>query len=256
MSDLYYDNYHEGEEEAPPPPPRGSAKHVRKLVIKIFAYGSIILLYGFFIFRMCGTSAPADIIRYSWTPQAIEAFFDEDVDFGIYSIALRTFQDSEGRIHRMEGINRFGHTLDGSFRVNNILVTPVLEQFQFTLRFTNRAVDYIVEHFEGDANREGELLLFTLTTGHDSDDLIFSDYIFRSAQRSRYNYRRLAFHGINLEDIDRLYLNIHYIGDVDHDAPFLSMVVYDSYLPLRPYRIGNRDANLPADEWERIVASG
>jgi len=254
MSDIYYDNYHEGEEEAPPPPPRGSAKHIRKLVRKIIIIGVLVGLYGIFIFRMCATSAPADIIRYSWTQEAVDAFFDDDVDFSVYSHRLGSFLDDEGRLIRIESINRcfvYGHVLDGHFRINNILITPVLEQIQFTLRFTNRAVEYFVDFYNGDQNREGESLFFTLTTGHESEDLIFSDYVFRSAQRSRYNYRRLAFHGINLDDIGRLYLNIHYIGDVDHNNPYLSMVVFDSHLPLREYRIGHRDADLPADVWKR-----
>jgi len=254
MSDIYYDSYNEGQEEEYKSP-RGSLGWTIKLIFKIIAAILILGTLGILFTRMILARPPADIIRFHWTDAAIAAFDSEDENFRVYSHTLQSYTiDTDGGLLTipLSGRNRSNiREIDGHFVISNILYTPMLSQLQFTFRFTSSSLNFIEEFFRVEHTGQGSPLWFTLS--HEPAGAPITDFYYRQLEHNRYTYLRILFYGINLENVDRLYLNIHHINAINHHRPFMSMCIYDSFLTLDPYVIFSRDTSREADTFRSSV---
>ena len=271
MNDIYYDTYTEGPEEEQSSP-RGSVGWTVKVIFKIIFTVLILGILGILFTRMILARPPADIIRFHWTADSIAAFDSGDEDFRVYSHTLRNYIIEVERgenIHvalsgrnRTRNPNGTQHIIDGHFVISNIHYVPMFSQFQFTFRYTDIAADYIRDFFDTVHPTEDSPLWFTLSTepggepiptaGSTPSSQTFG-YYYRQTERGRYTYQRIIFDGINLENVDRLYLNIHHVNAIDHEYPFMSMCIFDSHLGLDEYVIFRRDTTRGPDDFRRSV---
>ncbi|MCL2213323.1 MAG: hypothetical protein FWB93_05795 [Oscillospiraceae bacterium] len=256
MSDIYYAGYNEGEDEEIKSP-RGSFIWTIKLIFKTLAAIIILGTLGILLVRMILARPPADIIRFHWTEAAIAAFDGDDESFRVYRHTLRSYTidtESGPMVVPISGTARSEvREIDGHIVVRSILYTPMLTQLQFTFSYTTTALNYIESFFDV-GHQEGELPLWFTLSPTPGGTPPFTGFYYRKLQHNRYTYVRILFYGINLEEVDRLYLNVHHVNAIDHSLPFMSMRIYDNNLPLDEYAIVSRDTSRGADGFEQAIA--
>ena len=137
----------------------------------------------------------------------------------------------------------FAMTSDGTFTVTNLRWIAAAGQLQLTVRYNDSLAREIEDEFSLGAEPEGEYLTFAVR-----DDLgtVYTAFEYITDDVFVYNYRRLAFDGINLDRCQTLRLEAYYVGYVDYNsssAPLNTLVIYDASQGLEQYEL--KDSELP-----------
>lgn len=229
--------------------PRQKMKKKKTLAGRIVRWIVVLLIlfvYLFLMFRIFVMSDTKTAKTFIWTDGTVAAYNADPSAFKAYT------QDNSYVRYDPDTKDTFEYSYDtysgsdeddahyGQFHTSQFVYVPASEELQITLRYNRDAIDELLSTYRLDKAPAGELLCFALTDGVN----YYTDYTFLTDSRFTYQYRRLCFTGIDLDDVAQLQLEIYYVGDVSKSAPYESMTVYLSDIPLEEYKL--KDA-LPAE---------
>lgn len=211
---------------------------VRK-ILKWTVIGLILFVYLFLMFRIFIQSDTKIAKTFIWTedtvaayekdPEAFQAltqdnsyvYYDPDTE-ETFEYAYSTYSgDDESHLH------------EGQFHTSQFVYVPSSKELQITLRYNREGIEELLNTYGLEKVPTGELFCFALTDGVH----YYTDYTFLTDSRFTYQYRRLSFSGIDLEGVNQMWLEIYYVGDVHKSAPYESMTVYLSDIPLESYKL-------------------
>lgn len=217
-------------------------KKKKSLVKRIFTWAVILLIlfvYGFLIFRIFIQSDTKIAKTFIWTadtvaayekdPDAFEAFTQENTYVYYDPDTKETFEYAYDTFSGDDA----AHTHEGQFHTSQFVYVPSSKEFQITLRYNEEGVRELLATYGLEEAPAGELFCFALTDGTN----YYTDYTFLTDSRFTYEYRRLCFPGIDLENVQQMQLEIYYVGDVRKSAPYDSMTVYLSDIPMEDYKL-------------------
>lgn len=178
-----------------------------KKVLKFIAVLLIAAVYVLLIGRMLLARNYGIMNRYVWTESSLAAYKAEPESFSVMSQQLSESIDKTGFYH-----------------ISNFVYVPLTDQLQVTVRYNNSTLDVLDSHYS-DRSRDGEVFVFTLV---DSNGKVYDSYSYASSSNIIYNFRRLVFENVSLENIESLSLNVYYANDVTSDSPMKkSFRLYD-----------------------------
>lgn len=126
-------------------------------------------------------------------------------------------------------------TRDGRLTITNIRWIDAINQFQLTVRYNDSLARYIMDDFSLESEPTGEYLTFAL---RDDAGNLYTAFEYITDEAFVYNFRRLVFDGVNLDECNTLKLEVYYTGYVNYDissAPLNTVTVYERSEGLIPY---------------------
>lgn len=206
----------------------------------------ILFVFFFLIFRIFIMSDTKIAKTFIWTDDTVAAYNADSDEFKAYTqdnsyvrYDPDTKETFEYSYNTYSGSDE-DDTHYGQFHTSQFVYVPASDEFQITLRYNRDAVDELLNTYGLEKAPAGELLCFALTDGLN----YYTDYTFLTDSRFTYQYRRLCFSGIDLDNVSQMQLEIYYVGDVNLNSPYESMTVYLADIPLDEYKL--KDA-LPAE---------
>ncbi|MGI6202526.1 MAG: hypothetical protein ACOYID_03885 [Eubacteriales bacterium] len=133
------------------------------------------------------------------------------------------------------GIDNSITTRDGRITVTNIRWIEPIDQFQLTVRYNNSLARVIMDDFSLKNEPVGEYLTFAL---RDDAGNLYTAFEYITDSVFVYNFRRLVFDDVRLEDCNFLRLEVYYTGYVNYNsssAPINSITIYNKEQGLKPY---------------------
>lgn len=236
---MYYDLYQEGEL----PKERSKAGKIVSAVFKTAGITLILAVYGILFYRIWGQSEPKMATEYLWTDTAIAAQAEGSVDAGDAGESFRIFtqtpknytlhndETGESTVVRRDEYytTEEGSEIDGNYKFSNFCYTPMAGQVQVSFRYNRAVLPYVRKDY-GVETLPDYPFVFALMS---ADGTLYTDYRFTAGKRGLHTYRHLVFEGLPEDGLGSLlYLNVYYIGKVDLQHSYLSMVIYDEKLPL------------------------
>ena len=104
---------------------------------------------------------------------------------------------------------------NGYYRISNLVYVPKTGELQINVRYNNSTLDALKEHYP-DADYSDALFYYELVDNN-NNTYPLSGYI--PQKNIIYNFRKLLFKDIDFENVERLYLDIKYTGDMSNDSP-------------------------------------
>lgn len=227
-------------------PRRKKKKGLVGKIIKWLAIALILFVYIFLIFRIYIKSDTKIAKTFVWTDATVAAYQNDTDAFEVFTQDNSyVYYDPETEESFQYSYDTYSgsddkHTHDGQFHTSQFVYVPSSKEFQITLRYNREGVAELLETYGLEKAPAGELFCFALTDGTH----YYTDYTFLTDSRFTYQYRRLTFSGIDLENVSQMFLEIYYVGDVRKSAPYESMTVYLADIPMERYEL--KDA-LPAE---------
>jgi hypothetical protein len=126
-------------------------------------------------------------------------------------------------------------TTDGRLTVTNIRWIDAVDQFQLTIRYNDSLARSIMNEFSLREEPTGEYLTFAL---RDDAGNLYTAFEYITDEVFVYNFRRLVFDGVQLDDCNTLRLEVYFTGYVNYEnksAPLNSLPVYSKADGLQPY---------------------
>lgn len=183
-----------------------------KKMLKFIAVLLIAAVYVLLIGRMILAKNFGIMDRYIWTENSIEAFEASPEDFQVMSQQLSESIDKNGFYH-----------------ISNLVYVPTTQELQINVRYNNSTLDTLDSYY-GDRSGEGEIFVFTLV---DSNGKVYDSYSYAASSNIIYNFRRLVFENVSIDNTESLTLNVYYSGDATSDSPMKkSFRLYDNDLPM------------------------
>lgn len=212
-----------------------------KRIFRWLVIGLIVFVYAFLIFRIFIQSDTKIAKTFLWTEDTVAAYeADPDAFEALTQDNSYTYYDpnTEEAIQYSYSTYSGGegdYVHDGQFHTSQFVYIPSSKELQITLRYNREGVSELLTTYGLEKAPAGELLCFALTDGIN----YYTDYTFLTDDRFTYEYRRLTFSGIDLTDVAHMTLEIYYVGSVHMSAPYESMTVYLSNIPMESYKIKN-----------------
>lgn len=213
-------------------------------IIKGILYAVVILVFSLLIWRMCfSTIIPADVNQLYVTPELKAAYSD-----GV----LEGFKQEQATITREE--QSYGY-----FSVVDYVIIPEASEVQIIFRYNNSTVVNVADDLGLSQVPSLEQDLFDVTlvkttdlTPDDQSDNIDPDALLKtrylptavvSGRTQLYNYRRIVFSGVDIEQLDiGLFVDIYYIDSVDYDTtPLGTLCLYDYQMERIDYDFSGSD---------------
>ncbi|MBR2460329.1 MAG: hypothetical protein IKB34_03785 [Clostridia bacterium] len=195
---------------------RPEKSKLRKIAEKTFSIGFVTLVFlvlGFLVLRLIFSKPPKDMRTMLWNGSAIAAYEEEGKDFKVtYYPSLDSFSK------------------DSMYSISQITHIKSIGQFQATVRYNERALNYLKSDYGLEALPAGEIFVFKL---RDNFGKVYTEYTYTSASKSGYGYRHVIFEGVDMDDVTTLTLEVYYIEDVsgaENAVAELLMYRYD-YAP-------------------------
>lgn len=166
-----------------------------KNVLKLIAILIIIMVYTLLLGRMYLAKDRGVMNKYSPTEEFVSI--------------------SEGNTEILtQNINS---TMDenGYYRISNLVYVPKTGELQINVRYNNSTLDALKEHYPN-ADYSDEPFCYELVDNN-NNTYPLSGYI--PKKNIIYNFRKLLFKDIDFENVERLYLDIKYAGDMSNDSP-------------------------------------
>ena len=226
-NESYYEEYDEYHKK-----PHGKIyKTLRTLLIVIVAA----LILFVFVRIHINNHAPKNVEATVWDSEAYSAYTADSDGFSLLSYTLRSYySDDEGEATR---IIHNSMTQNEHIKITAIEYMPDVKKLQFTVRYNEATAQ---KYSDVD---EGEIFVYMLI---DDKGNVYTDYSFKSFTQNflgekLYNYRRLNFSDINLEEADSVTLYIYDINSsFTEDGYIDKIVIYDRELPFE-----NKEINTP-----------
>ena len=216
---MDHDNYNDNDYEEFLPKEHGK-------VFRVFRVIALTLTALFCVFLAArihiNNTVPRGARQLLWDQSAYDAYLADPEHFVLTDHPLGSYIDPDGK-----NVIRNTMTADAYFSFSNVCYAPQIGQIQLTLRYNESTVGNLMQDYELSELPDGELFVFVLedAQGNRYSDYSFTSYGQKFLGRSRYQYRRLLFRGVNM-DTDTLTLKIYYIGQPDGKSVD-EMIVYD-----------------------------
>ena len=193
-----FDEFGSEDDQWRPAPPKWRTSLFKTLKITFVAF--MFFLIGLMFFRQ--SKPPKNMKQLIWDEELV-ALYAENTENGVQTeikniISYDSFSD------------------DGMFSVYTIIYIPELQQIQFTVRYNNRALNYLEQDYPEAKDKEGELYRFLLRDDHGTK---YTEYSYTSDTKMGYTYRRLIFNGVSLTDVSAIYVDVYYSGDFNPESP-------------------------------------
>ena len=119
---------------------------------------------------------------------------------------------------------------EGWYNVSNVAMSESAGEVQLTVRYNSRStINTLMQKYELTERPAGEVFIYILA---DNKGNTYTNYTFAASSRPLYEFRRVIFTGVDLTDIDKLYLRVYYIGDVSGEGLMnASFEIYNSEYP-------------------------
>lgn len=213
-------------------------------IIKCILYAIVVLVFALLIWRMCfSTKIPADVKQLYVTPEIKTAYAD-----GV----LKGFKQEQATITREK--QSYGY-----FSVVDYVIIPEASEVQIIFRYNNSTVKSVAEDLGLSQVPSLDHDVFDVTlvkttdlTPDDQSDNIAPDALHKtryfptavvSGRTQLYNYRRIVFSGVDIEDLDiGLFVDIYYIGGINYDGtPLGTLCLYDYQMERIDYKFSGSD---------------
>lgn len=170
-----------------------------KSVFKFTALLLIALVYVLLIGRMSLAKVRGDMDSYLWTEKSSSAYLDAPDEYKILSAYLPAVIDED----------------TGYYHISNFTFVPSTGEVQLTVRYNNSTVR-VLNDFYPEREKKQEDFVFVIT---DENGNVYKSYKYIASSNLLYNFRRVIFEGIDLENCGSLYFGIHYIDDANDLCP-------------------------------------
>lgn len=183
-------------------PDEPKAWTVTKKVISL-AFGIFVFAFiGFLLVRMFLSNPPKAMKKPVWDDTLLAAY-NEARDGG-----------EELKIVQIPTSNAFSE--DSKFSVYTVTYAPSVKQLQFTVRYNDRVLNYLVQDYPEakkliDGGKE-EIYVYSLTVTRGDAVETVNTYKYTKFSRGGYTYRRLIFDNIDLEGVSSVYVGAAYSG--------------------------------------------
>ncbi len=221
---MDHDNYNDNDYEEFLPKAHGRVYRVfRAIALTLTALFCVFLAARIHI----NNTVPRDARIILWDESAYDAYQEDPEGFALVSHPLGSYTDPDTG----KNVIRNTMTADAYFSFSDVCYAPDSGQIQLTVRYNESTVGHLMEDYELSFLPEGELFRFVLedAQGNRYYDYYFTAYAQKFLGKSRYQYRRLLFRGVDL-NTDTLTLKIYYIGqpiDSEQDDCMDEIIVYD-----------------------------
>ena len=159
------------------------------IAVKVLA----VALIAFLVIRMFTSKPPASMKKLIWNENL-----------------LSVYTSTDGQTEILTVVSSESFSTDRMFSVYSIYYIPEAGQLQFTVRYNNRALNYLEEDFPGAKETEGEIYGFRLRDNFGNE---ITGYSYTEKERFGYTFRRLIFEGVSLDDVSAMYVDVYYTGD-------------------------------------------
>ena len=196
------------------------AGKIVKITVKTLLLGISFCIYAFFIFRLCSTGeAPKSITKIVWNETAREAYLADPESFCIYSQTPDTYITNDGR-----------------FWISDIIYLPQAKQLQMTIKYNDSTLKYLRESLGDPAMvLPAEPFDYSLLS---SAGVRLHEYSSDALEYQNYNYRRLVFENVVIEDKTSHYVDIYYVDSINYSAiPYGSLLVWNTALPVETLNV-------------------
>lgn len=167
-----------------------------------YAFGVFaVALIGFLVLRMILSQPPKAMKQAVW----------DDTLFGAYQTAKAENRDFE--LNQISTPNSFSES--SMFSVYTILYSPEAKQLQLTVRYNNRALNYLTQDYpEAKALVESgsEIYVFNLSYTKNDSQHTLDTYKYVKDEKAGYTYYRLIFNGVELDGVAAMTVNACYVG--------------------------------------------
>ncbi len=195
-------DYYEYEESKKRFTPKKIVTFIFKLIAFIIIAGTFALILG----RIQLMKLPKSMKGLTWTDSIVEAFENGELD-----VILHTPRESYD-----SGVKINGKYVKGRYNISEVALSHSTNEVQFTFRYNSRStINTLMELYGLTERPDGEVFVYRLRDGAGNT---YSDYTFASASRPLYEFRRVIFGGVDLADVDILYLDVYYGEDVSTDG--------------------------------------
>ena len=203
-----------------PDPPKWTV--ITKKVLS-YAFGIfVVALIGFLVIRMILSQPPKAMKQAVW----------DDNLFNAYQTARDGGEALE--LNQISTPNSFSES--SMFSVYTILYAPNAKQLQVTVRYNNRALNYLVQDYpEAQAliDSDAEIYVFNLSYRVNDELKTVNTYKYVKDEKAGYTYYRLIFNGIDLEGVAGMTVNACYVGRPD--VPEETVTVYSTGYSVIPF---------------------
>ena len=216
---------------------------VLRWIFRLFVFVIVALVFWRVLFSARVPAAAKTLLVNDAT---YEAYQTHGEDLSIFTQTLEKLT----RLETDEGVY-------GLFWVSQARFLPEADQVQLLIRYNNSTLRYIAEDFRLDAvpDRQEHVVGVTLLATTDptptdpkNGDAQTTRYYAAASPEvfttSMYNYRKLIFDGIDLNDPTLVDLTVHFHVTPyqdENDLPYGSLCIYDSEQPNEPERLTGRD---------------
>ena len=222
------DNYNDFDYSELNPQKRGPIFRIFKYILL-----SMAILFGVFLIARIhvNNTVPKEAKELLWNREAFDVMQNAgDENFPVIEHNLTTYNTAEGK-----RVLRNTMTDDAYFSFSHVQYLPSVDQIQLTVRFHESTIDRMMERFDLSGRPANEIFSFALEddNGNRYDEYSYTASTQNFLGKPRYNYRRLLFSQVDIEQAGTLTLKISYV-DPDHpDEPSFweeidAIVIYDA----------------------------
>ncbi len=211
MEDM---DYYEWEESKKRFTPAKIIKFIFKLIATLIIVTTFTLLIG----RMLLMRIPRAFTGVSAT-QGIVATVNGGTFDAVMQEPLESFSDN--------GKDENGKLQRGWYHVSNVALSESAGEVQLTVRYNSRStVNTLMEKYALTERPTGEVFVYILS---DDKGNVYTDYVFAAKSRLLYEFRRVVFTGVDLTEVETLYLDVFWREDVSKDGLMsASIEIYES----------------------------
>lgn len=181
----------------------------RKITEKTLTVAVLCFVFGIIIFmviRLMTSYPPSSMKKMVWNESALAAYQNDPNGFSVsYYPSTDSFSD------------------DSMFSISQITYIPSIGQYQATVRYNKRVLNYLCNDYGLTAVPDGETYIFMLRDNHGN---VYKTYSYTAESRSNYEYRHVIFDGVDMDDVTKLVLEVYYIGDVQEASVRAELFMY------------------------------
>ena len=205
----------------------------RKVLKKAFSVFFVCFVFGLIALmsvRLIASKPPSSMKKMLFTEITENGYNTYGSDFKVQHILAS------------ESFNNDGMPEDSMFSVSMITYAPQIGQLQVTLRYNNRALNYLKAAYPDAENITGEYYTFAL---RDNLGRKHTSYSYTKAEKTGYTYRRLVFDNVDLKDVSEIKLYVYYANEKNKDEPRHTLNVYRYDYAINDYSYGKPPSKKP-----------
>lgn len=218
-----FDEFGKEDDQWRPEPP----KYV-KVIKKAFSVFFICFVFGLIALmsvRLIASKPPSSMKKMVFNEITESGYNTYGKDFKVQHILAS------------ESFNSDGMPEDSMFSVSMITYAPQIRQLQVTVRYNNRALNYLKAAYPDAENVTGEHYVFAL---RDNLGVKYTSYSYTKAEKTGYTYRRLVFDNVSLTDVSEIKLHVYYVNQESKEEPRHTLSVYRYDYAVNDYDYGKK----------------